>query len=82
MFFAGDSAGHCLPLTAEGIRTAFYFGIALGRELRAVLEGRQDRAAALTRYGAFRAAPPLEVRVDVRWPSSRSGTCTGARWTR
>jgi flavin-dependent dehydrogenase len=53
VFFAGDSAGHCLPLTAEGIRTAFYFGIALGRELRAVLEGRQDRAAALGRYHAF-----------------------------
>ena len=48
--------GHCLPLTAEGIRTAFYFGIALGRELRAVLEGRQDRAAALDRYGDFCAA--------------------------
>jgi flavin-dependent dehydrogenase len=31
VFFAGDSAGHCLPLTAEGIRTAFYFGIACGR---------------------------------------------------
>jgi flavin-dependent dehydrogenase len=53
VFFAGDSAGHCLPLTAEGIRTAFYFGIALGRELRAVLEERQDRAAALSRYHAF-----------------------------
>ena len=56
VFFAGDSAGHCLPLTAEGIRTAFYFGIALGRELRAVLEGRQDKAAALERYGAFSAS--------------------------
>jgi menaquinone-9 beta-reductase len=53
VFFAGDSAGHCLPLTAEGIRTAFYFGIALGRELRAVLDGRRDRAEALRRYGAF-----------------------------
>jgi flavin-dependent dehydrogenase len=53
VFFAGDSAGHCLPLTAEGIRTAFYFGIALGRELRAVLDGRQDRAAALAGYHAF-----------------------------
>src|SRR4051794_38366363 len=53
VFFAGDSAGHCLPLTAEGIRTAFYFGIALGRELRAVLGGRRDRAEALARYGAF-----------------------------
>ncbi|CAN5569862.1 hypothetical protein BH20ACT15_BH20ACT15_13530 [soil metagenome] len=52
-FFVGDSAGHCLPLTAEGIRTAFYFGIKLGDELRAVVEGRQDRAAALRTYGAF-----------------------------
>src|SRR3954452_4375199 len=49
VFFAGDSAGHCLPLTAEGIRTAFYFGIALGRELRAVIEGRQAKADALQR---------------------------------
>jgi flavin-dependent dehydrogenase len=56
IFFAGDSAGHCLPLTAEGIRTALYFGIALGRELRAVVEGRQSREAALAQYGAFSAA--------------------------
>jgi flavin-dependent dehydrogenase len=56
VFFAGDSAGHCLPLTAEGIRTAFYFGIALGRELRAVLEGRQAHGEALQRYGAFSAS--------------------------
>ena len=53
VFFVGDSAGHCLPLTAEGIRTAFYFGIKLGDELRAVVEGRQDRAAALRNYGEF-----------------------------
>ncbi len=53
VFFAGDSAGHCLPLTAEGIRTALYFGIACGRELRAVVEGRATRAQALARYGAF-----------------------------
>jgi menaquinone-9 beta-reductase len=52
-FFVGDSAGHCLPLTAEGIRTALYFGIACGRELRAVVEGRQSVAAALVRYGDF-----------------------------
>jgi flavin-dependent dehydrogenase len=60
VFFAGDSAGHCLPLTAEGIRTAFYFGIALGRELRAVLDGRQDRATALARYHAFSARHRLK----------------------
>jgi menaquinone-9 beta-reductase len=53
VFFVGDSAGHCLPLTAEGIRTALYFGIACGRELRAVVEGRQPIAAALARYGDF-----------------------------
>jgi flavin-dependent dehydrogenase len=53
VFFAGDSAGHCLPLTAEGIRTAMYFGLACGRELRAVLEGARTREQALARYGAF-----------------------------
>jgi flavin-dependent dehydrogenase len=53
VFFAGDSAGHCLPLTAEGIRTALYFGIGLGRELRAVYEGRQSREEAAHRYAEF-----------------------------
>jgi menaquinone-9 beta-reductase len=53
VFFVGDSAGHCLPLTAEGIRTALYFGLACGRELRAVLDGRSTREQALARYGAF-----------------------------
>src|SRR5213595_1814247 len=56
VFFVGDSAGHCLPLTAEGIRTAFYFGIACGRELRAVVEGRSSRAQALSRYASFSAS--------------------------
>src|SRR5829696_5987582 len=56
IFFVGDSAGHCLPLTAEGIRTALYFGIACGRELRAVVEERQSAAAALVRYGDFSAS--------------------------
>ena len=56
VFFVGDSAGHCLPLTAEGIRTAFYFGIACGRELRRVVEERADRDTALRRYDAFSAA--------------------------
>jgi flavin-dependent dehydrogenase len=53
VFFAGDSAGHCLPLTAEGIRTALYFGLACGRELRAVVEGRRTREGALRRYHDF-----------------------------
>jgi digeranylgeranylglycerophospholipid reductase len=53
VFFCGDSAGHCLPTTAEGIRTALYFGLACGRELRAVIEGRHDAGLALARYTAF-----------------------------
>jgi flavin-dependent dehydrogenase len=53
VFFAGDSAGHCLPVTAEGIRTAFYFSIACGRELRAVVDGERTREQALARYAEF-----------------------------
>jgi menaquinone-9 beta-reductase len=56
VFFAGDSAGHCLPLTAEGIRTAFHFGIACGRELGAVLDGRRTVSAALRRYHEYSAS--------------------------
>jgi menaquinone-9 beta-reductase len=62
IFFVGDSAGHCLPLTAEGIRTALYFGIACGRELRAVVEGQQSVAAALVRYGDFSASHEWKFR--------------------
>ena len=53
IFFVGDSAGHCLPVTAEGIRTALYFGLAAGREIRRVLDGEQTREQALAAYGAF-----------------------------
>ena len=66
VFFTGDSAGHCLPLTAEGIRTAWYFGSACGRELRAVVEGRQTREEALRRYGAFSARHAWKFRWMLR----------------
>ena len=63
VFFAGDSAGHCFPLSGEGIRTAFYFGIACGRELRAVLAGEKELDAALGAYADFSAAhrPAFEL---------------------
>jgi flavin-dependent dehydrogenase len=69
IFFVGDSAGHCLPLTAEGIRTALYFGLACGRELREVVAGRQSAAAALAAYGAFSAAhrSKFEWLLRVQW---------------
>ncbi len=53
VFFVGDSAGHCLPLTAEGIRTALHFGIALGSELRGVVEGSRTREQAEAAYASF-----------------------------
>jgi flavin-dependent dehydrogenase len=56
VFFVGDAAGHCFPLSGEGIRTALYFGIACGRELRAVVAGERTREQALRRYGAFSAS--------------------------
>jgi menaquinone-9 beta-reductase len=53
VFFCGDSAGHCLAMSAEGIRTAWYFGIAVGRELAQVLAGEHTREQALERYAEF-----------------------------
>ena len=64
--FVGDSAGHCLPASGEGIRTAFHFGTRLGEELAAVLAGERDRDAALARYHAFSAAhAPFFARVGL-----------------
>jgi len=53
VLFVGDSAGHCFPLSGEGIRTAFYFAIACGREVRRVVAGEQGREHALAAYAGF-----------------------------
>jgi flavin-dependent dehydrogenase len=66
VFFTGDSAGHCIPMTAEGIRTAFYFGIACGRELRDVLAGERTREQALASYDAFSEAHRWKFRWMLR----------------
>jgi flavin-dependent dehydrogenase len=66
VFFAGDSAGHCFPLSGEGIRTAFYFGIAAGREIRAVAAGERPRDEALRRYGEFSAGHARAFRLALR----------------
>ena len=50
VFFAGDSAGHCIPLSGEGIRTAFHFGIAAAASCARCVAG-----AAAPRAGADRA---------------------------
>jgi len=67
VFFVGDSAGHCLPLTAEGIRTALYFGIAAGRELAAVLAGERTGEQALERYAGFSASHAWKFGWLKRW---------------
>ena len=73
VFFVGDSAGHCLPLTAEGIRTALYFGLACGRELRGGARRRADpRAQALARYHAFSASHA----------GRSTGCCGSSGWSR
>jgi menaquinone-9 beta-reductase len=90
VFFVGDSAGHCLPLTAEGIRTAFYFGIACGRELRAVVDGRRTAAQALARYGDFSASHEWKFRWLLRAqrlvprvpPPLLAGALRGMQWRR
>ena len=50
VFVVGDAAGQCLPLTAEGIRPALYFGGACGRVIARVLRGEQTLDAALREY--------------------------------
>ena len=63
VFFVGDSAGHCLPLTAEGIRPAFYFALALrARASHTSSTGARTRDQALERYGSFSAAAPGSTR--------------------
>ena len=79
VFFVGDSAGHCFPLSGEGIRTAFYFGIACGRELRAVLAGAQHPRAGAERYARLprRATPGVPLAPGASSGSSRR--CRRAR---
>ena len=64
IFFAGDSAGHCLPLSAEGIRTALYFGIALGRELRARGRGPAEPRGGRRRLRRVQRLARVEVPLD------------------
>jgi menaquinone-9 beta-reductase len=87
IFFVGDSAGHCLPLTAEGIRTALYFGIACGRELRSVLAGGQTHAQALAHYSDFSDSHEWKFRWMLRaqrivprvWPRALNGVVASMR---
>src|SRR5438045_2872460 len=49
----GVAPAACRPAAAAAIRAAVCFGVAGGRERRAVVAGSQTRAAALARYAEF-----------------------------
>lgn len=49
----GDSAGQCLPVTGEGIRTALYFGVHAGRLIQRALEGSINQATVFDSYQQF-----------------------------
>ena len=86
VFFAGDSAGHCIADERRGDPHGLYFGIACGRELAAVLDGRAHREEALARYRAFSRGPPWKF--EWMWLNQRSvrhstaGRSTGWRASR
>ena len=52
----GAQLAAAVDAEVEGIRTALYFGVACGRELRSVLEGDKTREQALGSYFAFSAS--------------------------
>lgn len=52
LFVVGDAAGHCLPVTGEGIRPALTFGTLCGRIVQQVIEGRLTLPQGLARYRA------------------------------
>jgi flavin-dependent dehydrogenase len=78
LFAVGDAAGQCLPLTAEGIRPALYFGGECGKLVQRVIGGEIDLETALGAYrqlveryrSAYRVlqwVQWLTVHAPVRW---------------
>ncbi len=78
VFAAGDAAGQCLPLTAEGIRPALFFGDLCGRIVQRITEGRLSLARGLAEYDSavaryrraytiLRAAQWLATRLPAEW---------------
>ena len=53
MFVVGDAAGHCLPVSGEGIRPALVFGQLAGRLAERVRLGEMPLDVALSRYRAY-----------------------------
>ncbi len=63
VFVAGDAAGHCLPFTGEGIRSAVWAGRVCGAVVRRFLDGEITAAAAAAGYEAYVARQRRRFRV-------------------
>ena len=53
IFSIGDAAGQCLPLTAEGIRPALFFGQECGKIIQRILDGNLSHEDGLVVYQAL-----------------------------
>ncbi len=82
VFRVGDAAGHCLPLSGEGIRTAIFHGIHCGRAIAGMLAGSLTRQEAEALYR-------LQVRGNGRFQAhlrtlqtlvARTRMAAGAGW--
>jgi flavin-dependent dehydrogenase len=67
VLFVGDAAGQCLPLTAEGIRTAIAFATAAGELIEGALAGRLTDHEARRRYAALVARHEAHYRAMLRY---------------
>lgn len=85
VFVVGDAAGHCLPLTGEGIRSAVHAGWLVGDLFRGVLEGRWTLEWAKHAYRAYVARQQRSVKflmvatqAALRLPPAWFGRVVGA----
>ena len=63
VFVAGDAAGHCLPFTGEGIRSAVWAGYVCGELVRRQLDGEISAAASAAEYAGYVARQRRRLRV-------------------
>ena len=85
VFVVGDAAGHCLPLTGEGIRPAVFFAQRLAGIIDQELSGVIDHSLALNMYRAHQAHFEKRYRLLRKaqtalrgWPDPPVGTLLAA----
>jgi flavin-dependent dehydrogenase len=77
VFVVGDAAGHCLPFSGEGIRSAIWAGRVCGGLIAHVLDGDLSASQAAVRYAAYAARQRRRYRV-LEW-STRAALALPAR---